>query len=237
MHKRFLICAICALLILVQMIVMPACSENQTSPQSITAAPERCINAACYDRALNDIPSVAEAPCDDILVKGFKLRFSTDGKLENGTFTIWRYNSTVDGVDHWTQGIVTLSSDGSVTFAAEHNDIPLLSKYSPMTDRSLLPIAEVFAQIKATDISISKGSYINDTAQYYLLTYGNEEHIAYAASAVSGVDYYDEFAAAKKTDELSEENYVINGRYYFILTSYSTDDAAAENWTVFMFAK
>lgn len=194
-------------------------------------------NKVIYDRVLSGIPSATDASLDDILVKSFDFRYSTDGIFDGGLMTVWRYNDTSEGVDLWTQGIITISANGAVTFEVEHEEIRLLTEYSPMADRSLIPVAEIFGQIKATDTAISEGSYISDAAQYYRLTHGNEEHIPYIAAAETGVNYYDNFAASQKPAELTEESYTVNSRYYFILTSYSADNADAEDWTVFMFEK
>jgi len=195
-------------------------------------------NKPIYGRALNGIPAAADASLDDILVKAFDFRYSADGTFEGGSVIVWRYNDTADGVDYWTQGIITISADGTVTFEVEHEEIRLLTEYSPKTDHSLIPVAEIFEQVNAADKVITEESYISDNnAQYYRLTHGNEEQIAYVAAAGTGVDYYDNFAASQKPAELTEESYTVNGRYYFVLTSYSAENTDAESWTVLMFEK
>lgn len=194
-------------------------------------------NKVIYDRGLNGIPAAVGASLEDILVKSFDLRYSADGTFEGGLLTVWRYNDTAEGVDLWTQGIITLSSDGSVTFEAEHEEIRLLSEYSPKADRSLIPVTEIFERIYAADTTIRDCGYAAGTVQDYRLTHGNEEHISYIASAESGVVYYDNFAAVQKPAELTEESYTVDGRYYFILTTYSEENAEPESRKVFMFEK
>lgn len=194
-------------------------------------------NKVIYDRALKGIPAAADAPLEDVLVKSFDLRYSVYGDFGGGSLTVWRYNDTVEGVDLWTQGIITLSADGAVTFEVEHEEIRLLSEYSPKADRSLIPVTEIFEQIYNTDTTICDCGHAADTAQDYRITYGSEEHIAYVAAAETGVDYYDNFAAVQKPAELTEESYTVNGRYYFILTTYSEENTEPESWTVFMFDK
>ena len=175
---------------------------------------------ALYDDALGNIKATLNTDYENILVKGFRVKFNGNGKLDSAIFRVWIYKDTVANEDFWTEGNVLVTSDGTAFFNVINEEIVLLSENNPKNDGSLLTIDKIMPKIKVAVVESASFKEFEEL-KHYVLTFGEEKYVKYVADKSSEADYIieknGEFKSTEKPKELTPQNYVISDKIYFVL--------------------
>lgn len=178
------------------------------------------VDMALYDDALGNIKATLNTDYGNILVKGFRVKFNGNGKLDSAIFRVWVYKDTVANEDFWTEGNVLVTSDGTAFFNVINEEIVLLSENNPKNDGSLLTIDKIMPKIKVA-VAESASFKEFEELKHYVLTFGEEKYVKYVADKSSEADYIieknGEFKSTEKPKELTPQNYVISDKIYFVL--------------------
>ncbi len=184
-----------------------------------------------YDDALSNIKTTLNTGYENILVKGFRVKYNANGKLDSAIFRVWVYKDTIANEDFWTEGNVLVTFDGTAFFNVINEEIVLLSEYNPKNNGSLLTIDKIMPKIKLA-VAESASSEKDNSLEYYILSFEEEKYVEYVASEASEADYLIEadgsFKKTTKPKTLTTEAYQVPNKIYFILVPHfnkaSTDN-------------
>lgn len=205
-----------------------------------------------YDDVLSNIKATLNTGYENILVKGFRVKYNAKGKLDSAIFRVWIYKNTVSNEDFWTEGNVIVTFDGKAFFNVINEEIVLLSEYNPKNNGSLLTIDKIMPKIKLA-VTESASFESKDLLKYYILTFEEEKYVEYVADKSSKAEYLIEvngsFKEIKKPKELTSETYHVPNKIYFTLVPHYdkalTDDfifeedenLVSKDYTVMLFEK
>ncbi len=185
-----------------------------------------------YDDALSNIKATLNTGYENILVKGFRVKYNANGKLDSAIFRVWIYKNTVANEDFWTEGNVIVTFDGTAFFNVINEEIVLLSEYNPKNNGSLLTIDEIMPKIK---FAVTESALFEkkDSLKHYILSFEEEKYVEYVADKTSKAEYLIEangsFKETQKPKELTSETYHVPNKIYFILVPHF-DKASTDNF-------
>ncbi|MBO5064827.1 MAG: hypothetical protein J6D06_01795 [Clostridia bacterium] len=183
------------------------------------------IDASQFENILANIQTTLDTECENILVKGFRINYTSTGNIDEAIFNVWVYNGTKNNEDFWIEGNVLITFDNTVFFNVINEEIVLLSEYNPKNDGSLQTIDDIIGKVNIAALQTKNIDKTETQPEHYLLTmgtlFGDEKYVKYVAGSNPVVEYMQEkngkFVPSSKPHDLTLETYYPANKIYFIL--------------------
>ena len=215
------------------------------NPVDSVAYEEIPVSLTAFDRMklYNAIISEVNATNDIIMFNSARIVADPDGNYPEMLLTVWAYdrtyNNSIDDVDNWIVGDVTIKDDGANGWSVEFvksDERQLYSSINPLANENEMAMSLVGFTV---DIEyIYNSNFIKDNImgepKNVLIFCNNGEYIdtEYIAQDVSNITWFDMQTATpekiEKPEEITPESVMLENKDYFIIVPFYEKSAASQ---------